>query len=28
LERKLAHPLAPPHQLALGEGETAGSIEQ
>jgi DNA recombination protein RmuC len=28
LERKLAHPVAPPEQLALGEGETTGSIEQ
>jgi len=28
LERKLARPLAPPEQLALGGGETAGAIEE
>jgi DNA recombination protein RmuC len=28
LERKLAQPLAPPQQLTLGEGETAGRIEE
>jgi DNA recombination protein RmuC len=28
LERKLAYPLAPPEQPALGGGETAGSIQE